>query len=208
MVALFLAGLATTAMGARPAHAGGGGPSVSAYGGPAQVFVTGSGFNSGASVRVVVLSDPSLNSVAPAVYTNANSSGFINVNVTGMTYTGSVYVLVDSAAFPTVGAVTTVQPPPQWITVGQQQCFYSYPVIVSAAGFAQYYDVRFEVLPDDLSRVLDTKYATSDRIGDAYAQLSTSGYHGWVYVVADEIGYGPTGFIPFPYSLWNHVYVC
>ena len=42
LVALLLAGVAATVMAARPAHANGS-PSITAYGGPAQVFVSGYG---------------------------------------------------------------------------------------------------------------------------------------------------------------------
>ena len=206
MVALLLAAVAATMMAARPAAAA---PSITADGGPAQVYVSGSGFNSWASVRVVVLTDPGLGSTgASPVYTQANGSGFIGLNVTGLKYSGPVYVLVDSAPFPTVGAITTVQLAPGWISVGQQQCSTFYDVLASAAGFADYYNIRFELLTQDLRVLGKPQYTSSDWIGDAHASLPTTGYSGWAYVVADEYGGGPSGSIPFPYSLWYHVYVC
>jgi hypothetical protein len=77
------------------------------------------------------------------------------------------------------------------------------------ARYRDLWEARLDRFAADLTRtVAPTQYTTSDGIGDAFASLSPAGYSGWAWVVADEYGSGPSGFIPFPYSLWYHVYVC
>ena len=59
--------------------------------------------------------------------------------------------------------------------------------------------------------MLDTRLTTADRAGNVYASppLSTKGYTGWAWIVADEYGNGPSGYgPPAPATAWYHVYVC
>ncbi len=191
----------------RPAHANST-ATISAYGGPGEIWVSGYGFSPGATVRVVALTNPGLKAVGPSQYTQADSSGNIAVDLNNLKYYGAVYVLADQlppAPFlGTAGAQTVVNIAPQFLLngTGQQSC--GYPVTASIYGFQPYYNVRIELLSQDLTQLLDKKFVTSDYIGDAYASLGASGYTGWAWIIADEFG----GYPPFPKTVAYHLYVC
>jgi hypothetical protein len=189
-------------------------PSLSAYGGPAEIWVSGSGFTAGASVRIDVISNPGWRSVRSET-TQADQYGDLGVEFYNLSYAGSVWVAADqlspAPSLGTLWAQTTVSPPPQFLVNGTGQPYCGYPVSVEAYGFERYYNVRLELLPQNLSTVLDTRLTTADGIGDAYASppLSTKGYTGWAWIVADEYGNGSSGFgPPAPATAWYHLYVC
>jgi hypothetical protein len=185
-------------------------PYLAAYGGPNEVWASGDGFAAYATVRVEVLT-PSWQVLATQ-YPQTNGYGDLGMDFYSLGYTGSVYVLADQLApapsVGTVGAQTNVSPNPAFLYAGQGGCATYYPVNTEAYGFEPWYGVRFELMTNDLSRVLSTANTSASNIGDAYATLSTAGYTGWAWVVADEVGNGPSGFIPAPATTWDHIYVC
>ena len=215
-VVLGLAGLAAVMTTASPAYANST-PSISAYGGPGEIWVTGSGFTPSATVRLVALSNPGLKSVGYAQYTAADGSGNITAGFSTTsgtllrTYTGPVYVLADQAGLPTAGATTVVNAPPQFLIngTGQTSCG---SVNAEITGFEHFYNVRVELLSQDLTKLLDIKYVSSDRVGDVSLSpspaasgpaLSTSGYTGGAWIIADEYG----GWPPAPAEAGYHLNV-
>ena len=189
-------------------------PSFNAYGGPAGVWVSGSGFTAGASVRINVISNPGWKSVGSQT-TQVDPYGDIGVEFHNVSYAGSVWVAADqlspAPSLGTLWAQTVVSPPPQFLVNGTGQPYCGYPVSVAAYGFEPYYNVRLELLPQNLSTVLDTRLTTATGTGNAYASppLSAKGYTGWAWIVADEYGNGPAGYgPPAPATAWYHVYVC
>jgi hypothetical protein len=204
VVALALVSLVAAVAAVRPAHANSG-PSITAYGGPGEIWVSGYGFTPGSTVRVVALTNPGLKAVSGNVYTQADGYGDIGVDLSGLKYVGSAYVAADQT--PPIGtawATTTVQPPPQWISIGPNQQSCGYPVSAYAHGFLTSYNVRFVLLSDDRTKLLDQKVTMADYAEDAYASLGTMGYTGWAWIFADEYGGSP----PAPATLGFHLYVC
>lgn len=211
IVALALSSLVAAVMTLRPAHANST-PFISAYGGPGEIWVSGNGFTPGATVRVEAVTNPGLKVVGSPQNTQADSYGDIGMDLYNLKSAGSVYVLADQLPpapyLGTAGAKTVVNPMPQFLAAGQTSC--GYPVTASTYGFQPYYNVRFELLSQDLTKLLDKRYVTSDWIGDAYASppLAASGYTGWAWIIVDEYGSGPTGYIPAPATIGYHLYVC
>ena len=219
--AVALAALAAGMTTAVPAYAKST-ASISAYGGPGEIWVTGSGFPAYATVRIEALSNPGLSYVGYAQYIPADGSGNITGGFTqtsgtlSPTFTGPVYVLADSPAG-TVGATTVVNQAPQFLSNGTGQTDYTGTttcgsVNAEIAGFERFYSVRVELLTDKLT-VLDTKYVTADSIGDVSLSsspsasgppLSTRGYTGGAYIIADEYG----GYPPAPATVGYHLTVC
>jgi len=208
--ALALAGAATLASAASPAYAGTG-PTVFAFGGPEEVWVYGTNFPVGATVRVEVLTDPGLSLLAPSQYTTVNSGGHIAIDIGSLKSSGPVWVLTDLMApyGGTFGAKATVTPPPGFLlSTGQPSC--GAPVNVDAYGFVPYYNVGVFVQTEDYSRFLGSSYTTVDPGGQVRGLPVdlTAPYTGWVRVVAYEYGDGPLGLAPAPASATTYVYVC
>lgn len=208
-----LAGAATVMTTAGPAYANST-PSITAYGGPGEIWVTGFGFTPDATVRVEALSQPGLKGVGSPQNTRADGSGNIGVDLYNLSpFTGSVYVAADQVPYlGTAWATTTVNPLPQFLIngTGQTSCG---SVNAEITGFEAFYNVRVELLSQDLTKLLDTKYVKSDfggvvslspSLAASGPPLSTSGYTGGAWIVADEYG----GYPPAPATTWYHLNVC
>jgi hypothetical protein len=223
--AVAVSGLAALLTMAGPAYAGPT-PSISASGGAGWLSVTGGPFAPNATVGISVLSNPGGKWVGgtsfPSEDIHADASGYIAAafNVTSgtlsRTYSGPVYVLADqispTPSFGTVGASgdPVVDPPPQFLinNTGQPSC--GSPVNVEIAGFDHFDAVRVELLSQDLSKLLDKRNVTSDFVGDvalspsSAAQglpLSTGGYTGGAWIIADEYGGYPVNGVTVGYHL-------
>src|SRR5260370_19659269 len=150
--ALALAGAATLASAASPAYAGTG-PTVFAFGGPEEVWVYGTNYPVGATVRVEVLNNPSWKLVAPAQYTTVNSGGHIAIDIGNLFVSGPVFVMTDvqypyNGTYGTTAVVTT--PPSFFYGTGQPYC--GAPVNVDLYGFVPYYNVGVFVQTEDYPR--------------------------------------------------------
>jgi hypothetical protein len=190
--------LAGLTVAAAPAYAAG--PQISVIGGPGEILVQGGGFNAGASVRIEALT-PDLSKVLDTIYVTANWIGYLDdatyLNGFGG-YTGKVAVAADGAPGPTAWASTQVSAAP--VIVANNDTQYGCYGVVSVYGynFEPGSTVRIELLSGDLQTVMDTIYTIATGRGAVQyglftplAMNLTPGYHGPVWVVADE--YYPYG---------------
>jgi hypothetical protein len=196
--------------------------SITAYGGPQEVYVTGSGYDSGYSVRVTVLtSDLRYDLGQQTVHV---TNGTISADFYNLGYTGPVAVAADeltSSYQGTQWADATTTPELQFTGVSEQGCGSPYGgeyVTASASNFLEYYGAHFELLNQNLTSVLSTYNTSADTNGQAKTapwQLETYDYHGGAWLVVDETGYGltaglpaPYGNIPAPATAWYHINLC
>lgn len=173
---------------AAPAYAAG--PQITVIGGPGEIMVQGGGFNSGATVRLEVLT-MDLSKVLDTIYVQANWIGYLDGptyldNLGG--YIGDVRVAADGAPGPTAWAVAHVTAAPFIQVIGRTppDCYGT--VDVFGYGFQPGATVQVSLVADDLV-VLDSFYATINQYGGVwypYTLHLPPGYDNAVEVYAYE----------------------
>jgi hypothetical protein len=176
VVALVLAGLAATAPAAPAAHAAG--PSLYLIGQGGGVYVSGTGFTPGVTVRVEVLNS-SLTTVGSIQNLTAQSCyyGGCFATVLPASFTGSAWVTADQAGWPTIWAQTTIYQDP-YITAYTEPGPYSSGIVVSGSGYTPGASVTVQV--SQLCGLFCWKVLSTQTVTASFATPSDADY-GLIY---------------------------